>query len=57
MKAGYLPINIKNAGKQRYYECFKIYDETQNYEEFVNLVCTYLIEEFERYIKIKEESV
>lgn len=57
MKAGYLPINIKNADKQRYYECFKIYDETQNYEEFVKLVCTYLIEEFERYIKIKEERV
>lgn len=54
MKAGLVPINIKNADKRSYYDCFKIYDETKDAKPFIELVCKYLIQELERYINIKE---
>ena len=54
MKNGYVPINIKNNKKRKYYDAFKVYNENNNYELMLDLICDYLIEEITRVIKIKE---
>ncbi len=54
MKNGYVPINIKNKDKRRYYDAFKGYNEGNNYELMLELICDYLIEETTRFIEIRE---
>ena len=44
MKNGYVPINIKNKDKRRYYDAFKAYNESNNYELMLELICDYLME-------------
>lgn len=53
MKNGYVPINIKNKDKRRYYDAFKAYNESNNYELMLELICDYLMEEITRFIEIK----
>jgi hypothetical protein len=53
MKNGYVAINIKNKDKKRYYDAFKVYNENKDYSLMLDLICDYLIEELNRYIKIK----
>lgn len=54
MKNGLVPINIKNKDKRRYYDAFKLYNESEDSSLMVELVCDYLIEELNRYISIRE---
>ncbi len=56
MKNGYVPINIKYKDRRRYYDAFKIYNETNNCTPMVLLVCDYLIEEMTRYMNMKEDK-
>ncbi|MDD2208387.1 MAG: Fic family protein [Bacilli bacterium] len=53
MKNSLVPINIKNKDKRKYYDAFKVYNENNNYELMLDLICDYLIEEINRFIKIK----
>lgn len=54
MKNNLVPINIKNKYKRGYYDAFKVYNENNNYELMLDLICDYLIEEITRFIEIKE---
>lgn len=54
MKNGLVPINIKHKDKRRYYDAFKLYNESEDSSLMVELVCDYLIEEMNRYISIRE---
>lgn len=52
MKNGYVAINIKNKDKRKYYDAFKSYNENNDYQLMLDLICDYLIEELKRYIEI-----
>jgi len=49
MRNGYLPINIKNKNKKRYYDAFKQYNETKEYSLMLDIIYDYLLEEFNKY--------
>ena len=53
MKNGYVPINIKYKDKRKYYDCFKSYHQTGNYDKLVELICDNLEEELNRYIELR----
>lgn len=55
MKNGLVPINIKYKDRRRYYDAFKLYNELEDTSLMIELICDYLIEEINRYIKIKED--
>ena len=57
MKNGYVPINIKYKDKRKYYDAFKSYTENNDFSEMTALICDYLIEEINKYIKIKENLI
>lgn len=56
MKQGFPPINIKYKDRKRYYDAFKAYNETEDSSLMTDLICDYLIEEINIYIKIKENT-
>lgn len=56
MKQGFPPINIKYKDRRRYYDAFKAYNETEDSSLMTDLICDYLIEEINKYIKIKENT-
>ena len=56
MKQGFPPINIKYKDRKRYYDAFKAYNETEDSSLMTDLICDYLIEEINKYIKIKENT-
>lgn len=56
MKQGFPPINIKYKDRRRYYDAFKAYKETEDSSLMTDLICDYLIEEINIYIKIKENT-
>lgn len=56
MKQGFPPINIKYKDRRRYYDAFKAYNETEDSSLMTDLICDYLIEEINIYIKIKENT-
>lgn len=56
MKQGFPPINIKYKDRRRYYDAFKAYKETEDSSLMTDLICDYLIEEINKYIKIKENT-
>lgn len=55
MKNGLVPINIKYKDRRKYYDAFKLYNESEDSSLMTKLICDYLIEEINRYIKIKED--
>jgi len=55
MKNNYVPINIKYKDRRRYYDAFKLYNEKEDISLMVDLICDYLLEELERYIKLRED--
>lgn len=56
IKNGFLPINIKYEDRRSYYDCFDNYYETnQNPEKLISLICSYEINELEKYISILEQ--
>ncbi|MEG1016110.1 MAG: Fic family protein [Bacilli bacterium] len=55
MKNGYVPINIKYKDRRRYYDAFKAWNEKEDSSLMVDLIGTYLIEELEGYISLREQ--
>ena len=53
LKAGYLPINIKQNESGKYYRCFRQYDKSKEkgVQELYNLITKY---EYEELIKFKK---
>lgn len=54
MKNGLVPINIKYKERRRYYDAFKVYNESEDTSLMTDLICDYLIEELNRYIILRE---
>ena len=54
MKAGLLPVNIKFADREQYYNCFDDYHTTGKPDMFAALLAAYEQEQLEHYIKIVE---
>lgn len=54
MKNGLLPINIKFADREKYYNAFEAYSKTGECTEFAEMVGLYEQETLEKYIKIIE---
>lgn len=55
MKNNYVPINIKFKDRKKYYDAFKIWNEKEDYSLMVELISDYLIEELNKYLKLKEQ--
>lgn len=55
MKNNYVPINIKYKDRRRYYDAFKLYNEKEDSSLMVDLICDYLILEFEKYINLRKD--
>ena len=49
-----MPRKIKYKDRRRYYETFKFWNENEDSNLTIELICDYLIEELKRYIKLKE---
>lgn len=54
IKNGYLPVDIKFTDRDKYYECFRNYNQTKDAAGMVELIATYEKEELRRYIDMIE---
>jgi Fic family protein len=52
MQEGYLPIDIKFANRDRYYQAFKSYDTTHSHDEMVLLVAEHELDELRGRLEI-----
>jgi Fic family protein len=56
LQSGYLPINIKYADRRRYYECFEVWDKTQDDQPMSELVAAYVQERLTEWLSIIDAS-
>ena len=57
MKEGYPPVNVKFTDREKYYHCFKYYqDNDGDTSKMTELISNYTIYELERYIEIAEQA-
>ncbi|MCL2470357.1 MAG: Fic family protein [Propionibacteriaceae bacterium] len=57
LQAGYLPVNIKYADRERYYECFEAWDNNQDSLPMTLLVAEYAEGRIREWIDILDHSV
>ncbi len=57
MKAGFLPVNIKQRDSGKYYRCFRMYETSKQkgVQELFNLITKYETEELERFFTMAEK--
>ncbi|MDR1431752.1 MAG: Fic family protein, partial [Propionibacteriaceae bacterium] len=57
LQAGYLPINIKYTDRQRYYDCFKAWDDDRDSQPMTAIIAEYATGRLREWLTILDTAL